>query len=50
MKLVVGFLLYNKETAKYLVDFLPSLEKALAFLNRSDFKVLIYDNRPNGGD
>ena len=44
MKLVVGFLLYNKETAKYLVDFLPSLEKALAFLNRSDFKVLIYDN------
>jgi len=44
MKLVVGFLTYNEASAKYLADFLPSLEKALAFLSREDFKVMAYDN------
>jgi len=44
MKLAVGFLTYNEASAKYLADFLPSLEKALAFLNQDDFKVFAYDN------
>lgn len=44
MKLVVGFVTYNDFSAKYLALFLPSLEKALLFLNRADFRIMMYDN------
>jgi GT2 family glycosyltransferase len=44
MKLVVGFLTYNDASAKYLADFLPSLKDALGFLNKNDYKVLVFDN------
>jgi GT2 family glycosyltransferase len=46
MKLIVGFLTYNELSSKYLKEFLGSLEKALGFLNRSDFKVFAFDNSP----
>lgn len=44
MKLVIGFLLYNESSAKYLAEFLPSLKQALAFLNPADFKIFAFDN------
>lgn len=44
MKLFVGFLTYNESSAKYLATFLDSLEQALSFLNKSDFKVVSFDN------
>jgi len=44
MKLTVGFLTYNESSAKYLADFLPSLKDALGFMNKDDFKVLVFDN------
>ncbi len=44
MKLVVGFLTYNENSAKYLADFLPSLKEALGFLDKNDYKVFVFDN------
>lgn len=44
MKLVVGFLTYNENSAKYLADFLPSLKNALNFLDSSEYRVLVFDN------
>lgn len=44
MKLSVGFITYNEATAKYLGDFLPSLKKALRFLNPADCRVYVFDN------
>lgn len=48
MKLAVGFLTYNEATAKYLSDFLPSLETALAFLKPDDYRVYVFDNSDKG--
>lgn len=50
MKLVVGFLTYNDSSAKYLADFLPSLKKALEFLNPGDYRVLVFDNSDSGNE
>ena len=47
MKLVVGFLTYQELSAKYLTDFLPSLEAALGFLPPDDYRVLVFDNSPS---
>ncbi len=44
MKLAVGFITYNEATAKYLDDFLPSLEAALSFLKSEDYRVYVFDN------
>lgn len=44
MKLVVGFITYNDSSAKYLDYFLPSLQEALAFLDKSEIAVLAFDN------
>ncbi len=44
MKLVVGFLTYNDNSAKYLNDFLPSLKDSLSFLERTEYKVFVFDN------
>ncbi len=44
MKLVVGFITYNDSSAKYLDFFLPSLQEALAFLDKSEIAVLAFDN------
>lgn len=44
MKLVVGFITYNESSAKYLDYFLPSLQKALAFLNSAEVAILAFDN------
>jgi len=44
MKLAVGFLTYNESSARYLGDFLPSLEAALSFLSPSERLVLAFDN------
>ncbi len=44
MKLAVGFLTYNDSSAKYLADFLPSLEKALGFLPAAEVGILAFDN------
>lgn len=44
MKLAVGFITYNETTAKYLGDFLPSLEAALSFLKFDDYRVYVFDN------
>jgi len=48
MKLAVGFLTYNDENAKYLADFLPSLEAALGFLAVDDYQVYAFDNSQPG--
>lgn len=48
MKLVVGFICYNQATANYLAYFLPSLKKALAFLDLKDYQVMAYDNSDSG--
>ncbi|MFA6194453.1 MAG: glycosyltransferase family 2 protein [Patescibacteria group bacterium] len=48
MKLAVGFLTYNEATAKYLGDFLPSLERALDFLSPDDYRVYAFDNSDKG--
>ncbi len=48
MKLAVGFLTYNEATAKYLGDFLPSLEKALDFLPSDDYRIFVFDNSDKG--
>ncbi|MFA6995043.1 MAG: glycosyltransferase family 2 protein [Patescibacteria group bacterium] len=50
MKLAVGFLTYNEASAKYLADFLPSLEAALGFLKESDCQVLAFDNSPSSNN
>lgn len=44
MKLAVGFILYNENTARYLPDFLPSLSRALAGLSVADYRVYAFDN------
>ncbi|MDP2944186.1 MAG: glycosyltransferase family 2 protein [bacterium] len=44
MKLAVGFITYNEATAKYLDDFLPSLEAALSFLKSDAYRVYVFDN------
>ena len=44
MKLAVGFITYNDSSAKYLDYFLPSLQKALAFLNTAEVAILAFDN------
>lgn len=44
MKLAVGFILFEDATAKYLADFLPSLEKALGFLQAGSYQVYAIDN------
>ncbi len=46
MKLIIGFLTYNEFSAKYLSQFLPSLQEALKFLAVSDYQVLAFDNSP----
>lgn len=48
MKLAVGFLTYNEATAKYLGDFLPSLEAALGFLKPADYRIYVFDNSDKG--
>lgn len=48
MKLAVGFLTYNEATAKYLGDFLPSLEAALGFLKPDDYRIYAFDNSDRG--
>jgi N-acetylglucosaminyl-diphospho-decaprenol L-rhamnosyltransferase len=44
MKLAIGFITYNSDTAKYLPYFLDSLFKSLEFLKKDDFLVLARDN------
>ncbi len=44
MKLAVGFITYNTDTAKYLPYFLDSLFKSLEYLPRGQFLVLARDN------
>lgn len=44
MKIVIGFITYNVDTAKYLPYFLDSLFKALETWPRADFLVLARDN------
>lgn len=44
MKLVVAFICYNQSTAKYLAHFLPSLKKALQFLDTNKYQIMAYDN------
>lgn len=44
MKLAVGFITYNETSAKYLADFLPSLETALQFLALDDYQIYAWDN------
>lgn len=48
MKLIIGFLTYNESSSKYLKEFLNSLESALYFLNRQNFKVFAFDNSAIG--
>lgn len=50
MKLVVGFLTYNDNSAKYLADFLPSLKDSLNFLATSDYRVFAFDNSDKNSD
>lgn len=44
MKLAVGFITYNDNSAKYLPDFLSSLRTALDFLKKNEYKVYAFDN------
>lgn len=44
MKLVIGTIVYNESSARYLPDFLPSLKRALEFLPAADYQVHIFDN------
>jgi GT2 family glycosyltransferase len=44
MKLAVGFITYQDLTAKYLADFVPSLMKALRFLEPADYQIYAWDN------
>lgn len=48
MKLAVGFITYNEASAKYLADFLPSLEAALFFLSADNYQVYAFDNSQTG--
>ncbi len=43
-KIAIGIITYGKNTAKYLPDFLASLQKQ----NFTDFKLFIYDNTDDG--
>jgi len=47
MKLAVGFITYNETSAKYLADFLPSLQAALGFLPVEDYRIYAWDNSPS---
>lgn len=49
MKIAVGFIAYEEASARYLADFLTSLERALLFLPEQDYRVFAYDNSPAGG-
>ena len=44
MKIAIGFITYNADTAKYLPYFLDSLFKSLENLSKDDFLVLARDN------
>lgn len=44
MKIAIGFITYNTDTAKYLPYFLDSLFKALESLSKTDILVLAQDN------
>lgn len=44
MKLVIGFVTYNQFSSKYLAYFLPSLKDALSFLDKKDYRVMVFDN------
>ena len=48
MKLAVGFILYEEATARYLADFLPSLEEALKCCPSLEAQIYIYDNSALG--
>jgi len=48
MKLAIGFLTYSKLTARYLPDFLASLELALNFLSPSQHQITVFDNSESG--
>ncbi len=50
MKLVVGFILYNEFSAKYLPFFLPSLLTALSFLAVADYEIYAFDNSLSSHD
>ncbi len=47
MKIAVGFITYNNDSAKYLPYFLDSLFKALAVFKKEDILVLARDNSDN---
>jgi len=44
MKLAVGFITYNDNSAKYLPEFLASLQASLEYLTKIDYQVYAYDN------
>jgi len=48
MKLAIGFLTYSELTARYLPDFLASLELALNFLSPSQYQLSVFDNSESG--
>ncbi|MFA7087959.1 MAG: glycosyltransferase family 2 protein [Patescibacteria group bacterium] len=48
MKLVVGFIVYNEDSAKYLADFWPSMRKSLQFLSPAEYSILVFDNSIGG--
>lgn len=48
MKLVVGFITYNENSAPYLSEFLPSLETALTPFSLDDYQVYALDNSSAG--
>lgn len=48
MKLAVGFITYQEASARYLADFLPSLEAALGFLDPGSYQAMVFDNSPAG--
>jgi len=48
MKLAVGFILYEDSTARYLADFLPSLDQSLGFLSPEECWIFIHDNSEKG--
>ncbi len=44
MKLALAFVTYNESSLKYLRYFLPSLKRALQFLDENDYKIYVFDN------
>lgn len=47
MKIAVGFITYNNDSAKYLPYFLDSLFKALSSFKKEDILILVRDNSDN---